>query len=71
MLMKNMKLIMSHNMKDETLIKQLKVPTHITYISQYITKEDMKTTKEQLERLVTENLIEEVSFPGYYVEIKQ
>lgn len=61
---------MSH-MKDEALIKQLKVPTHINYISQYITKQDMKTTKEQLERLVTKNLIEEVSFPGYYVEIKQ
>jgi len=28
----------------------------------------MKTTKEQLERLVTENLIEEVSFEGYYVD---
>jgi hypothetical protein len=55
-------------MKDVDLIKQLKLPTHITYISQYITKEDMKTTKEQLERLVTENLIEEVSFEGYYVD---
>ena len=55
-------------MKDDALIKQLKVPTHITYISQYITKEDMKTTKEQLERLVTENLIEESQYPGYYVD---
>jgi hypothetical protein len=58
-------------MKDDALIKQLKIPTHITYISQYITKEDMQTTKEQLERLVSDNLIEEVSFKGYYVEIKQ
>ena len=66
--MKNMKLIMSHNMKDDVLIKQLKVPTHITYISQYITKEDMKTTKEQLERLITENLIVESQYPGYYVD---
>jgi hypothetical protein len=57
-------------MKDDALIKQLKVPTHITYISQYITKEDMKTTKEQLERLVEENLIKEVSFEGYYVAIE-
>ena len=55
-------------MKDDALIKQLKVPTHITYISQYITKEDMKTTKEQLERLVTENLITESQYPGYYVD---
>ena len=59
---------MLHNMKDEALIKQLKVPTHITYISQYITKEDMKTTKEQLERLITENLIVESQYPGYYVD---
>lgn len=59
---------MSHNMKDDVLIKQLKVPTHITYISQYITKEDMKTTKEQLERLITENLIVESQYPGYYVD---
>ena len=55
-------------MTDSNLIKNLKVPTHITYISQYITKEDIQTTKEQLERLVTENLIEEVSFKGYYVD---
>ena len=55
-------------MKDDALIKQLKVPTHITYISQYITKEDMKTTKEQLERLSTENLIVESQYPGYYVD---
>ncbi len=55
-------------MKDDALIKQLKVPTHITYISQYITKEDMKTTKEQLERLITENLIVESQYPGYYVD---
>jgi DNA-binding SARP family transcriptional activator len=58
-------------MKDEALIKQLKLPTHITYISQYITKQDMQTTIKQLERLVEENLIKEVSFEGYYVEIKQ
>jgi hypothetical protein len=58
-------------MKDDALIKQLKLPTHITYISQYITKEDMQTTIKQLERLVEENLIKEVSFEGYYVEIKQ
>ena len=55
-------------MKDDALIKQLRVPTHITYISQYITKEDMKTTKEQIERLVTENLIVESQYPGYYVD---
>ena len=55
-------------MKDDALIKQLKLPTHITYISQYITKEDMQTTIKQLERLVEENLIEEVSFEGYYVD---
>ncbi len=62
---------MSHNMKDEALIKQLKVPTHINYISQYITKQDIETTKEQLDRLVTQNLIEEVSFKGYYVNITE
>lgn len=55
-------------MTDSNLIKNLKVPTHITYISQYITKEDMKTTKEQIERLVTENLIVESQYPGYYVD---
>ena len=58
-------------MTDSNLIKNLKIPTHINYISQYITKEDIQTTIKQLERLVEENLIEEVSFEGYYVEIKQ
>ena len=56
-------------MKDDALIKQLKLPTHITYISSYITKEDMKTTKEQIERLVSENLVKESNFTGYYVGI--
>lgn len=56
-------------MKDETLIKHLKLPTHITYISSYITKEDIKSTKKQIERLVEQNLIEESSFKGYYVGI--
>ena len=56
-------------MKDDALIKHLKLPTHITYISSYITKEDMKTTKEQIERLVEENLVKESNFPGYYVGI--
>ena len=56
-------------MKDDALIKQLRVPTHITYISSYITKEDMELTKQQIERLVSENLIEESSFKGYYVGI--
>jgi DNA-binding SARP family transcriptional activator len=56
-------------MKDDALIKQLKLPTHITYISQYITKQDMQTTIKQLERLVEENLIKEVSFKGYFVAI--
>jgi len=55
-------------MKDDALIKQLKIPTHITYISQYITKEDMQTTIKQLERLITENLIVESQYPGYYVD---
>lgn len=55
-------------MKDEDLIKHLKLPTHITYISSYITKQDMKSTQEQIQRLVSENLIQEVSFPGYYVD---
>jgi hypothetical protein len=55
-------------MKDVDLIKQLKLPTHITYISQYITKQDMQSTKEQLERLVSENLITESQYPGYYVD---
>ena len=54
-------------MKDSDLIKQLKIPTHISYISQYITKEDINTTKEQLERLINENLIQEANFKGYYV----
>lgn len=56
-------------MKDETLIKHLKLPTHITYISSYITKEDMQSTKQQIERLVKQNLIQESSFKGYYVGI--
>ena len=57
-------------MSDKDLIKHLKVPTHITYISQYITKQDMDVTKEQIKRLVDENLIKEANYKGYYVDIE-
>ena len=60
---------MSHNMKDDVLIKQLKVPTHINYICQYITKEDIQTTKAQIDRLISENLVKEHSFKGYYYKV--
>jgi hypothetical protein len=53
-------------MKDTELLKKLNLPTHINYISQYITKEDMETTKAQIDRLISENLIKEHSFKGYY-----
>lgn len=46
------------------------MPAHITYISQYITKQDMDVTKEQIKRLVDENLIKEANYKGYYVDIE-
>lgn len=56
-------------MKDTDLLKKLNLPTHINYICQYITKEDMQTTKEQIDRLISENLIKEHSFKGYYYKV--
>jgi hypothetical protein len=53
-------------MKDTELLKKLNLPTHINYICQYITKEDMETTKAQIDRLISEKLIKEHSFKGYY-----
>jgi hypothetical protein len=57
-------------MKDTDLLKKLNLPTHINYISQYITKEDIQTTKEQIDRLISENLIKEHSFKGYYYTVE-
>lgn len=56
-------------MKDTDLLKKLNLPTHINYISQYITKEDMQTTKAQIDRLISEKLIKEHSFKGYYYKV--
>jgi hypothetical protein len=56
-------------MKDTDLLKKLNLPTHINYICQYITKEDMQTTKAQIDRLISENLIKEHSFKGYYYKV--
>ena len=58
-------------MKDEALIKHLKLPTHITYISQYITKEDMNITKEQIQRLVNQNLVKESDFTDYFFAVQK
>lgn len=55
-------------MKDAELIKQLKIPTHINYISSYITKQDMKSTKEQIQRLLDQKLIQESAFKDYFVD---
>ena len=58
-------------MDDKTkklLNSKLRQPVHISYISKYILKLTEKETKEILDKLIDEGVIEESSLaPNYYV----
>ena len=54
--------------KDKKLLNsKLRQPVHISYISKYILKMTEKETKEILDKLIDEGVIEESPLaPGYY-----
>jgi hypothetical protein len=53
--------------QERTFLNKLLQPIHISYISKYILKTDMKETKEVLEKYISEVIIEQSKIAdGYY-----
>ena len=53
--------------QEKTFLNKLRQPIHISYISKYILKKDLKETKEILENYINEGIIEESKMAdGYY-----
>lgn len=53
--------------QEKEFLNKLRQPIHISYISKYMLKTDMKETKEILEKYISEGIIEESKIAdGYY-----
>ena len=56
------------NTTKEKLLAKLRLPVHITFISNHILKTSMKETEKLIGEMVEEGLIEESKYgKGYYV----
>lgn len=58
------------NQEKEKLLKKLKLPVHIGYISKYILKVPLSETKIELDRLISEGIISESKYAKDYYIIK-
>jgi hypothetical protein len=54
----------------KTLMGKLRQPIHIDYISKYILKESMEETKNIIDKLVEDNIIEESKYAKDYYVVK-
>jgi len=54
----------------KTLMGKLRQPIHIDYISKYILKESMEETKDIINKLVEDNIIEESKYAKDYYVVK-
>jgi hypothetical protein len=54
----------------KTLMGKLRQPIHIDYISKYILKESMEETKDIINKLVEDNVIEESKYAKDYYVVK-
>ena len=55
----------------KTLLSKLRQPIHISYISQYILRTSEEETRETLNQLIKEDVIEESMFAKDYFLIKR
>jgi hypothetical protein len=55
----------------KTLLSKLRQPIHINYISQYILRTSEEETRETLNQLIKEDVIEESMFAKDYFLIKR
>ena len=58
------------NQEKEKLLAKLRQPIHIGYISQYLLKLPMEETKQEIDKLISEGLIEESKYAKEYYVIK-
>ena len=56
---------------NKTLLSKLRQPIHINYISQYILRTSEEETRETLNKLIKEDVIEESMFAKDYFLIKR
>ena len=57
---------------EDLMLSKLRQPVHISYISKYILKKSEEETKEYLDKLITDGIVEESPLaPGYYGLKKQ
>ena len=56
--------------QEKEFLNKLRQPIHISYISKYILKTDIKETKEILEKYISEGIIEESKIADGYYGIK-
>jgi len=54
----------------KTLMGKLRQPIHIDYISKHILKESMEETKNIIDKLVEDNIIEESKYAKDYYVVK-
>jgi hypothetical protein len=58
------------NQEKEKLLAKLRQPIHIGYISQYLLKLPMEETQQEIDKLISEGLIEESKYAKKYYVIK-
>lgn len=57
---------------EQLVLSKLRQPVHIGYISKYILKKSEEETKEYLDKLIEDGIVEESPLaPGYYGLKKQ
>jgi hypothetical protein len=52
------------------LMSKLRQPIHVSYISQYILKEDLNKTKEIINSLIEDGILEESKYAKEYYVVK-
>lgn len=55
---------------DIKLLNKLRQPVHVTYISQHIFKKDLNETKEIINKLINDNIVEESQYAKEYYILK-
>lgn len=58
------------NQEKEKLLAKLRQPVHISYISQYLLKLPLGETQKEIDKLISEGLVEESKYAKEYYVIK-
>ena len=58
------------NQEKEKLLAKLRQPIHISYISQYLLKLPLDETQKEIDKLISDGLVEESKYAKEYYVIK-